>query len=106
MMIWDCRLRYPASRIIREYKNELEFQEVPLFGMAGNVESAERDFGALHAAVWNNSQLNLEGVAHAASFLCHHGDQVGWFDRIAKGHASLDSFVWEFCLQFAIKETG
>jgi hypothetical protein len=106
MMIWDCRLRYPASRIIREYKNELEFQEVPSFGIAGNVEGAERDFGALHAAVWNNSQLTREGVAHAASFLCHHGDQVGWFDRIAKGHASLDSFVWEFCLRFVIKETG
>ena len=103
MIIWDCRFWYPTSRIIREYKNELEFQVVPLFGMAGNVEGAERDFGALQAAMWNNSQLTREGVARAASFLCHHGDQVGWLDRIAKGHASLDSFVWEFCLRFVVK---
>ena len=84
MVIWDCRLWYPASRIIRGYKNELEFQEVPLFGMAGDMEGAARDFGALHAAMWNNFQLTREGVARAASFLCHHSDQVGWFDRIAK----------------------
>ena len=79
---------------------------MPLFGMAGNVEGAERDFGALHAAMWNNSQLTREGVVRAASFSRHHGDQVRWFDRIAKGQASLDSFVWEFCSQFVIKETG
>jgi len=53
-----------------------------------------------------NSQLTRGDVARAASFLCHHGDQVGWFDQIAKGHASLDYFVWEFCLRFVIKETG
>ena len=74
--------------------------------MVDNVEGAERDFGALHAAIWNNSQLTWEGVARGASLLCHHGDQVGWFNRIAKGHASLDSFVWEFCFRFVVKETG
>lgn len=93
MIIWGCRLWYPTSRIIREYKSELEFQVVPLFGMAGNVEGAERNFGVLQAAMWNNSQLTREGVARAASFLCHHGDQVERLDRIAKGHASLDCFV-------------
>ena len=61
MIIWDCRFWYPTSRIIREYKNELEFQVVPLFGMASNVEGAERNFGALQAAMWNNFQFNPGG---------------------------------------------